>query len=86
MKNKDILLKIETLIDLLSLVLKLNRMEAAWILYADMFMLRINFPVYIEGNLKKAKEFIGYMEILGFKLNAVIKLQCSDPIRVLCKT
>ena len=53
----------------------------AWVLYAERFRLRINSTVYTfniminvlckSGKLKKAKEFIGCTEGLGFNLNVV---------------
>lgn len=81
MKEKGVVPKIETCNAMLSLFLKLNRTQTAWVLYAEMFRLRINSTVYTfniminvlckEGKLKKAKEFIGFMESLGVKPNVV---------------
>ncbi|KAL1833735.1 hypothetical protein ACET3Z_003386 [Daucus carota] len=81
MKCKRILPKIESCNDMLSLFLKLNRTPAAWVLYAEMFRLKIEstvctFNIMInvlckEGKLKKAMEFVMDMEGLGFKPNVV---------------
>ncbi|KAJ4834495.1 hypothetical protein Tsubulata_021019 [Turnera subulata] len=77
MKEKGIVPKVQTCNDVLSLFLKLNWTEKAWVFYAEMFRMRVKSNVYTfnimlnllckEGKLKKAKEFIGYMESLGGK-------------------
>ncbi|KAJ6707762.1 hypothetical protein OIU85_028070, partial [Salix viminalis] len=79
MKEKGVIPHVHACNDMLSLFLKSNRTEKAWVLYAEMFKLRIKssvvtFNIMInvlckEGKLKKAKEFIGFMEALGIKLN-----------------
>ncbi|KAF3435660.1 hypothetical protein FNV43_RR22751 [Rhamnella rubrinervis] len=81
MKLDGAIPKIETCNDMLSLFLRVNRLETAWVLYAEMFKLRIKSSVYTfniminvlckEGKSKKAKEFSGFMENLGVKLNVV---------------
>ncbi|QCD96892.1 solute carrier family 25 [Vigna unguiculata] len=81
MKEKGVEPNIETCNQMLSLFLRLNRTHMAWVLYAEMFRMKIKSSVYTfnimvnvlckEGKLKKAKEFIGYMEALGVKPNVV---------------
>ncbi|KAJ6402760.1 hypothetical protein OIU84_014792 [Salix udensis] len=81
MKEKGVIPHVHACNDMLSLFLKSNRTEKAWVLYAEMFKLRIKssvvtFNIMInvlckEGKLKKAKEFIGFMEALGIKLNVI---------------
>ncbi|KAJ8441941.1 hypothetical protein Cgig2_020086 [Carnegiea gigantea] len=81
MKNMGILPKVETCNDMLSLFLRLNSTEMAWVLYAEMFRLKISsnshtFNIMInvlckEGKLKSAMEFVGFMEAAGFKPNVV---------------
>ncbi|KAI9123576.1 hypothetical protein K1719_004876 [Acacia pycnantha] len=91
MKEKGVSPKTETCNMMLSLLLKLNRTDMAWVLYAEMFRLKIKSSVRTyniminvlckEGKLIKAKEFIGYMETLGVKpdtvtYNTVIHAYC----------
>ncbi|EOX97196.1 Pentatricopeptide repeat superfamily protein isoform 6 [Theobroma cacao] len=81
MKDKGLIPKIETCNDMLSTFLKLNRTESAWVLYAEMFKMRIKSSIYTfniminvlckEGKLKKAKEFVNFMENLAVKPNVV---------------
>ncbi|XP_027912890.1 pentatricopeptide repeat-containing protein At2g15630, mitochondrial-like isoform X3 [Vigna unguiculata] len=81
MKEKGVEPNIETCNQMLSLFLRLNRTHMAWVLYAEMFTMKIKSSVYTfnimvnvlckEGKLKKAKEFIEYMEALGVKPNVV---------------
>ncbi|PRQ23329.1 putative pentatricopeptide [Rosa chinensis] len=81
MTSDNVMPRTKTCNELLSLFSKLNRTERAWVLYADMFRLKIKssvctFNIMInvlckEGKLKKAKEFLGFMEILGIKPTVV---------------
>ncbi|PRQ23386.1 putative pentatricopeptide [Rosa chinensis] len=65
MMSGNVLPRTKTCNELLSLFLKLNRTERAWVLYAEMFRLKI------KSSLNKAKEFLGFMEILGIKTTVV---------------
>ncbi|XP_040363488.1 pentatricopeptide repeat-containing protein At2g15630, mitochondrial-like [Rosa chinensis] len=81
MTSGNVMPRTKTCNELLSLFSKLNRTERAWVLYADMFRLKIKssvctFNIMInvlckEGKLNKAKEFLGFMEILGIKPTVV---------------
>ncbi|KAD2393102.1 hypothetical protein E3N88_40079 [Mikania micrantha] len=81
MIRKGVLPKIETCNSMLSLFVRMNFTESAWVLYAEMFRLKISASTYTyniminllckEGKLKKAKEFVANMEALGLKPNVV---------------
>ncbi|KAD2394356.1 hypothetical protein E3N88_41333 [Mikania micrantha] len=81
MIRKGVLPKIETCNSMLSLFVRMNFTESAWVLFAEMFRLKISASTYTyniminllckEGKLKKAKEFVANMEALGLKPNVV---------------
>ncbi|XP_024178293.2 pentatricopeptide repeat-containing protein At2g15630, mitochondrial [Rosa chinensis] len=82
MTSGNIMPKTEPCNELLSLFSKLNRTERAWVLYADMFGLKIKssvctFNIMInvlckEGKLNKAKEFLGFMRFWGLSQPTVV--------------
>ncbi|KAF4372039.1 hypothetical protein G4B88_001539 [Cannabis sativa] len=81
MKETGFIPKTETCNGILSLLLKMNMLEMTWVIYAEMFSLKIKSSVYTfniminvlckEGKLKKAKELIGFMENLEINPNVV---------------
>ncbi|KAF9615947.1 hypothetical protein IFM89_027295 [Coptis chinensis] len=81
MMDRNVVPKIETCNELLSLLSKQNKTQMVWVLYAEMYKLKmkstvVTFNVMInvlckEGKMKKAKVFMGFMEDLGFKPNAI---------------
>uniref|UniRef100_A0A6N2LNS9 Pentacotripeptide-repeat region of PRORP domain-containing protein n=1 Tax=Salix viminalis TaxID=40686 RepID=A0A6N2LNS9_SALVM len=82
MKEKGVIPHVHACNDMLSLFLKSNTTEKAWVLYAEMFKLRIKSSVVtfniMINVMKKAKEFIGFMEALGIKLNVEGARMISD--------
>ncbi|CAH2051739.1 unnamed protein product [Thlaspi arvense] len=81
MKEKGFDPKTETCNSILSLLSRLNRIESAWVFYADMYRMEIKSNIYTyniminvlckEGKLKKAKEVLRIMESFGVKPNIV---------------
>ncbi|URE41376.1 repeat-containing protein [Musa troglodytarum] len=77
MKDANFAPRIESCNALLSVLLKLDQKDRAWVLYAEMFRMRIpstvvTFNIMInvlckEGKLKKAKAFMQYMESFGVR-------------------